>query len=43
MATESLVGLGFFVFVMLFVAVYDKHQRVHNHDTKKQDRRNHTR
>ncbi len=44
MAIESLIALGFFTFVMLLVAIYDKHQRAErNHDKKKHDRGNHAR
>ncbi len=44
MAIESLIALGSFTFVMLLVAIYDKHHRAEDHhDKKKQDRKNHTR
>ncbi len=35
MAIESLIALGFFTFVMLLVAIYDKHHRAEDHHDKK--------
>ncbi len=44
MAIEPLIALGFFVFVLLLVTIYDKHQRAKRHHGKnKQDRENHAR
>ncbi len=41
MAIESLIALGFFTFVMLLVAIYDKrHREKDHHGKKKQDRKN---
>ncbi len=42
MATESLVALGVFTFVLLVVAIYDKHHRAEDHHGKKpRDSTNH--
>ncbi len=35
MTTESLAALGVFTFVLLLVAIYDKHQRSEDHHGKK--------
>ncbi len=34
MATESLIALGAFTFVLLLVALYDKHHRGEDHQDK---------